>query len=65
MFVLQTNFGVRLDDAKFIAQHMSKQKFRCANCGKNLLEDGITLMKKHIEELKPLAHEWSSNATSA
>ncbi len=30
-----------------------------------LLEDGIALMKRHIEELKPLAHEWSSNATSA
>lgn len=42
MFVLQTNFGVRMDDAKFIAQHISKPKFHCANCGKNLLEDGIT-----------------------
>ena len=41
-FVLQTNFGVRLDDAKFIAQHISKPQFRCANCGKSLLEDGIT-----------------------
>jgi hypothetical protein len=30
-----------------------------------LLEDGIALMKRHIDELKPLAHEWSSNATSA
>ena len=42
MFTLRIKFGVGLDDAKFIAQHISKPKFRCANCGKNLLEDGIT-----------------------
>ena len=30
-----------------------------------LLEDGIALMKRHIDELKPLALQWSSNATSA
>ncbi len=42
MFVLRMTFGVRLDDAKFIAKHISKPKFRCADCGKNLLEDGIT-----------------------
>ena len=30
-----------------------------------LLEDGIALLKRHIEELKPLALQWSSNATPA
>ncbi len=42
MFVLRTNFGVHSEDAKFIVEHISKPRFRCANCGKNLLEDGIT-----------------------
>ncbi|MBE0671879.1 MAG: hypothetical protein IH588_14930 [Anaerolineales bacterium] len=42
MFTLQVKFGVGLGDAKFITQHISKSKGRCANCGKNLLEDGIT-----------------------
>lgn len=30
-----------------------------------LLEEGIALLKKHVDDLKPLALQWSSNATSA
>jgi arsenate reductase-like glutaredoxin family protein len=30
-----------------------------------LLEEGIALLKKHIDDLRPLALRWSSNATPA
>lgn len=30
-----------------------------------LLEDGIALLQRHIEELKPFALQWSSNASAS
>ena len=42
MIAMRLKYGLGLGDAKFITKHISRPKDHCADCGKKLLEDGVT-----------------------